>query len=106
MVQNNVPKIEKGLSLLVMLTAMKLYLIPVKKRRNILIVHPLKSNTVIHIKRVIKKVGRSNVYELAGTSNAVSIDAVLGDEPIVVTPSSFKAWHGIAIGFMPLGFPR
>ena len=49
--------------------------------------------------RAKKKVGLSNKYELAGTSNVVSIDIVLGDEPIVVTPSQFRAWHGIAMGF-------
>nr|DAK71508.1 MAG TPA: hypothetical protein [Caudoviricetes sp.] len=36
-----------------------------------------------------------------GTSNGVPIAAVLGDEPIVVTPSSFEAWHGIVIGLRP-----
>ena len=49
--------------------------------------------------RVKRKVGLSKKYELAGTSNVVSIDTVLGDEPIVVTPSPFRAWHGIAMGF-------
>lgn len=44
-------------------------------------------------------VGFSNKFEMAGTSTAVSIGDVLGDEPIVVTPSSFEAWHGIAISF-------
>ena len=39
--------------------------------------------------------------KLVCTSNAVSIDTVLGDEPIVVTPSSCEAWHGIAIAYMP-----
>lgn len=54
---------------------------------------------VVYMLRVTKKGGFSNKSEMAGTSNIVSIDTVLGDEPIVVTPSSFEAWHGIAMGF-------
>ncbi len=54
---------------------------------------------VVYMLRVTKKGGFSNKFEMAGTSNVVSIDTVLGDEPIVVTPSSFEAWHGIAMGF-------
>lgn len=42
---------------------------------------------------------------LVRTSNAVSIDVVLGDEPIVVTPSVFTVWHGIAMRINPFRFP-
>lgn len=61
---------------------------------------------VIYIKRVVKKVGFLIKCEMVGTSNVVSIDTVLGDEPIVVTPSQLRAWHGIAMGLKPLGIPR
>lgn len=40
-------------------------------------------------------------FELVRTSIVVSIDNVLGDKPIVVTPSHIGAWHGIVIGFRP-----
>jgi hypothetical protein len=78
---------------------MKFYSAPVRRLQNILTVHLLKSIMVIYMLRVTKKGGFSNKFEMAGTSNVVSIDTVLGDEPIVVTPSSFEAWHGIAMGF-------
>ena len=65
--------------------------------RNTSIVRPLKSSTTIFTLEVVKKVGLLNKYELAGASNAVPIDVVLGDEPIVVTPSPFEAWHGIVV---------
>lgn len=51
----------------------------------------------------------SFVCWLVRTSNAVSIDIVLGDKPIVVTPSSVEARHGIVLqplGFGCLEFPR
>jgi hypothetical protein len=46
------------------------------------------------------------IYQLARTSNHVSIVVVLSNKLIVVTPSCSQAWHGIVIGFLPLEFPR
>ena len=39
--------------------------------------------------------------EVVGTSDAVPISTVLGDEPIVVTPSPSGAWHGIVMRISP-----
>ena len=42
-------------------------------------------------------INRVLLYWIVRTSNAVSIDIVLGDKPIVVTPSANAAWHGIVM---------
>ena len=98
-VQNSGLKTANVLSWLDMSAVKKFSLAPERKPPNISIVHRRKSSMAVFMLRAKRKVGLSNKYELAGTSNVVSIDTVLGDEPIVVTPSPFRAWHGIAMGF-------
>ena len=61
---------------------------------------------VVYMLRVTKKGGFSNKFEMAGTSNVVSIDTVLGDEPIVVTPSSFEGLARDCHGLLAFRFPR
>ena len=77
---------------------MKFYSAPVRRLRTFNC-SPTKINYGHLYVKSDKKGGFSNKFEMAGASNVVSIDTVLGDEPIVVTPSSFEAWHGITMGF-------
>lgn len=56
---------------------------------------------LLYTKTTLNATNKAGFLELVRTSIAVSIGNVLGDKPIVVTPSHFWAWHGVVVGFSP-----